>query len=65
MWRLNPAIAVAAIDLPQADNSECQTRLSACAGVFYHLEAMAIYFLKKEQKDENVTSLLQVLRMPS
>jgi phosphatidylglycerophosphate synthase len=36
--------------------------LTACAGVVYHLEAMAIYFLKKEQTDENVTSLRQVLR---
>jgi phosphatidylglycerophosphate synthase len=38
--------------------------LTACAGVVYHLEAMAIYFLKKDQTDENVTSLFQVLRTP-
>jgi phosphatidylglycerophosphate synthase len=38
--------------------------LTACAGVVYHLEAMAIYWLKKDQTDENVTSLLQVLRRP-
>jgi phosphatidylglycerophosphate synthase len=38
--------------------------LTACAGVVYHLEAMAIYFLKKNQTDENVTSLLQVYRVP-
>jgi phosphatidylglycerophosphate synthase len=36
--------------------------LTACAGVVYHLEAMAIYTLKKDQTDENVTSVLQVLR---
>jgi len=36
--------------------------LTACAGVGYHLEAMTIYFLKKEQTDENVTSFLQVFR---
>jgi hypothetical protein len=39
--------------------------LTACAGVVYHLEAMAICFLKKDQTDRNVTSLLQVFRMPS
>jgi phosphatidylglycerophosphate synthase len=38
--------------------------LTAGAGVVYHLEAMTIYFLKKDQTDENVTSLLQVLHMP-
>ena len=38
--------------------------LTACAGVVYHLEAMAIYFLKKDQTDENVTSFLQVFRTP-
>jgi phosphatidylglycerophosphate synthase len=38
--------------------------LTACAGVVYHLEAMAIYVLRKDQTDENVTSLLQVLRIP-
>jgi phosphatidylglycerophosphate synthase len=37
--------------------------LTASAGVVYHLEAMAIYFLKKDQTDENVTSLRQVLRV--
>lgn len=34
--------------------------LTACAGVVYHLEAIAIYILKKDQTDENVTSILQV-----
>jgi phosphatidylglycerophosphate synthase len=38
--------------------------LTACAGVVYHLEAMTIYFLKKDQTDENVTSLLHVFRRP-
>ena len=38
--------------------------LTACAGVIYHLEAMAIYVLKKDQTDENVISLWQVLRVP-
>lgn len=36
--------------------------LTACAGIVYHLEAMAIYVLKKDQTDENVTSLLRVIR---
>jgi hypothetical protein len=39
--------------------------LTACAAVLYHLEAMLIYFLKKDQTDENVTSIWQVLRQPS
>lgn len=39
--------------------------LTACAGVVYHLEAMVIYFLRKDQTDENVTSILQVFRSPS
>lgn len=38
--------------------------LTACAGVVYHLEAMAIYFRMKDQTDENVTSFWQVFRMP-
>ena len=38
--------------------------LTASAGVVYNLEAMAIYLLKRDQTDENVTSLLQVLRRP-
>jgi phosphatidylglycerophosphate synthase len=37
--------------------------LTACAGVVYHLEAMVIYILKKDQTDENVTSLRQALRV--
>jgi phosphatidylglycerophosphate synthase len=37
--------------------------LTACAGVVYHLEAMTIYFLRKDRTDENVTSLLQVFRI--
>lgn len=36
--------------------------LTACAGVVYHLEAIAIYVLRKDQTDENVTSILQVFR---
>jgi len=36
--------------------------VTACVGVLYHLEAIAIYALKKDQTDENVTSLAQVLR---
>lgn len=36
--------------------------VTACVGVLYHLEAIAIYVLKKDQTDENVTSLAQVLR---
>ncbi len=36
--------------------------LTAGVGVIYHLEAVAIYVLKREQTDENVTSILQVLR---
>ncbi|MBN1681102.1 MAG: CDP-alcohol phosphatidyltransferase family protein [Anaerolineae bacterium] len=36
--------------------------LTACTAVVYHLEAMTIYFLKKDRTDENVTSLLQVFR---
>jgi CDP-diacylglycerol--glycerol-3-phosphate 3-phosphatidyltransferase len=39
--------------------------LTACAGIVYHLEAIAIYILKKDQTDENVTSLLQVVRVNS
>ena len=39
--------------------------LTACAGVVYHLEAMTIYYLKKDRTDENVTSLVQVLRLSS
>lgn len=38
--------------------------VTACAGVAYHLEAITIYVLKKDQTDENVTSLWQVLRQP-
>jgi CDP-diacylglycerol--glycerol-3-phosphate 3-phosphatidyltransferase len=38
--------------------------LTACAGVVYHLEAVAIYVLRKDQTDENVTSIVQVLRRP-
>lgn len=38
--------------------------LTACAGVVYHLEAMAIYVHKKDQTDENITSLWQVFRTP-
>jgi CDP-diacylglycerol--glycerol-3-phosphate 3-phosphatidyltransferase len=37
--------------------------LTACAGVVYHLEAMVIYFLKKDQTDENVTSFLQAFHV--
>lgn len=36
--------------------------LTACVGVIYHLEAMVIYALKKDQTDENVTSIVQALR---
>jgi len=36
--------------------------LTACAGAVYHLEATTIYILKKDQIDENVTSIFQVLR---
>jgi phosphatidylglycerophosphate synthase len=36
--------------------------LTACAGVTYHLEAVTIYVLKKDQTDENVTSIWQVFR---
>jgi len=36
--------------------------LTACAGVVYHLEAITIYVLKKDQTDENVTSLWQAVR---
>jgi CDP-diacylglycerol--glycerol-3-phosphate 3-phosphatidyltransferase len=36
--------------------------LTAGAGVLYHLEAITIYFIQKDRTDENVTSLLQVLR---
>ena len=36
--------------------------LAASAGVFYHLEAIAIYITQKDQTDENVTSLLQMWR---
>lgn len=35
--------------------------LTAITGVAYHLEAMTIYRLKKDQTDENVTSLWQVI----
>ncbi|MBZ0318991.1 MAG: CDP-alcohol phosphatidyltransferase family protein [Anaerolineae bacterium] len=35
--------------------------LTAIIGVIYHLEAMTIYLLKKDQTDENVTSLWQVI----
>ncbi len=35
--------------------------LAACAGVIFHLEAITIYILKKDQTDENVTSVWQVL----
>lgn len=38
--------------------------LTASVAVIYHLEAMAIYFLKKDQTDENVTSFWQAVRMP-
>jgi phosphatidylglycerophosphate synthase len=38
--------------------------LTASVAVIYHLEAMVIYRLKKDQTDENVTSLLQVIRIP-
>ena len=38
--------------------------LTAGAAVVYHLEATAIYVLRKDRTDENVTSLLQVLRRP-
>ena len=37
--------------------------LTACVGVVYHLEAIAIYVRMKDQTDENVTSLWQVVRM--
>ncbi len=37
--------------------------LTAGAGVLYHLEAITIYVLKKDRTDENVTSLVQALRM--
>lgn len=36
--------------------------LTACVGVVYHVEAIAIYVLKRDQADENVTSIVQVLR---
>lgn len=36
--------------------------LTAGAGVLYHLEAITIYAWKKDQTDENATSLWQVLR---
>lgn len=36
--------------------------LTAIIGVVYHLEAMTIYYLRKDQTDENVTSLWQVIR---
>ncbi|MBN1563118.1 MAG: CDP-alcohol phosphatidyltransferase family protein [Anaerolineae bacterium] len=36
--------------------------LTACAGVMYHLEAITIYAIQKDQTDENVTSLWQMLR---
>lgn len=39
--------------------------LTACLAVLYHLEAMLIYFLKKDQTDENVMSIWQVLRQRS
>lgn len=35
--------------------------LTAIIGIIYHLEAMTIYLLKKDQTDENVTSLWQVI----
>lgn len=35
--------------------------LTAIIGIIYHLEASAIYLLKKGQTDENVTSLWQVI----
>lgn len=38
--------------------------LTASVAVIYHLEAMAIYFLKKDQTDENVTSFWQAVHMP-
>ncbi len=38
--------------------------LTACAGIIYHLEAIAIYALKKDQTDENITSVVQVFRSP-
>lgn len=38
--------------------------LTAGVAVIYHLEAMAIYAFKKDQTDENVTSILQVYRAP-
>lgn len=36
--------------------------LTAGVGVIYHLEAIAIYILKKDQTDENVTTIVHVLR---
>ncbi|GIK66923.1 MAG: hypothetical protein BroJett018_47170 [Chloroflexota bacterium] len=35
--------------------------LTAIIGIIYHLEATTIYLLKKDQTDENVTSLWQVI----
>jgi CDP-diacylglycerol--glycerol-3-phosphate 3-phosphatidyltransferase len=35
--------------------------LAASAGVVYHLEAITIYILKKDQTDENVISVIQVI----
>jgi hypothetical protein len=32
--------------------------------VVYHLEAMTIYVLRKDQTDEKVASLVQALRRP-
>lgn len=39
--------------------------LTATAAVVYHLEAVVIYVMKKDQTDENVTSLWQALRPSS
>jgi CDP-diacylglycerol--glycerol-3-phosphate 3-phosphatidyltransferase len=38
--------------------------LTAGAGVLFHLEAITIYVLQKDKTDENVTSLVQVIRKP-
>jgi len=38
--------------------------VTACSGIAYHLEAMVIYVVKKDQTDENVTSVFQAFRTP-